>query len=151
MKIRYDYYHGYSLFEKQGLEVAYPFGHGLSYTEFRYDSLEVDTTDLESGNRIRVRARLSNVGAVPGEEIVQVYVGFAKSEIDRPIKLLKGFDKVYLEAGESKTVEIEVDANDLSWYDPKERKWKIEKMAYEVYVGPSSDPEDLLESSFEIQ
>ena len=151
MKIRYDYYHGYSLFEKQGLEVAYPFGHGLSYTEYRYDSLEVDTSDLESGNRIRVRAKVSNVGAVPGEEIVQVYVGFVNSEIDRPIKLLKGFDKVHLGTGESKIVEIEVDANDLAWYDPKDGEWKIEKMAYEVFVGPSSDPRDLLEGSFEIR
>ncbi len=151
MKIRYDYYHGYSLFEKRGLEVAYPFGHGLSYTNYQYGNLEVDTTELESGNQIKVRAEVSNVGKVPGEEVVQVYVGFSNSDIDRPLKLLKGFKKVHLEAGESKTVEIQIDAGDLAWYDPEEKTWKTEKMTYEVFVGPSSASTDLLEGSFEIQ
>ena len=151
MKIRYDYYHGYSLFEKRGLEVAYPFGHGLSYTTYTYGNLEVDTAELESNNRIKVRAEVSNTGEIPGEEVVQVYVGFSNSQIDRPLKLLKGFKKVQLEAGETKTVEIQIDANDLTWYDPEEKAWKTEKMVYEVFVGPSSDSSDLLEASFEIK
>jgi beta-glucosidase len=151
MKIRYDYYHGYSLFEKQGLEVAYPFGHGLSYTNYEYADLEVDTTGLTTDSHITVRARVSNTGKVRGEEVVQVYIGFENSNIDRPVKLLKGFDKIELDAGESKKVEIDVDVADLAWYDPDEKAWKTEKMVYQVFIGPSSASEDLLEASFEIR
>ena len=123
----------------------------MSYTTYTYENLEVDTAELESKNRIRVHATVSNAGEIPGEEVVQVYVGFSNSQIDRPLKLLKGFKKVQLEAGESKTVEIQIDANDLAWYDPDEKTWKTEKMVYEVFVGPSSNSSDLLEASFEIK
>ena len=151
MKINYGYYHGYTLFEKKGLEVAYPFGHGLSYTQYKYDSLEIDTSELQEQGRLKVRFEVSNTGQVSGEEIVQLYIGFKNSGIDRPVKLLKGFDKVYLEAGESKTVQIEVDTADLAWYNPEAKAWEIEKMSYEVFVGPSSASSHLLEASFEIQ
>ncbi len=144
MKIEYGYYHGYTLFDKKGIDVAYPFGHGLSYTEFQYDSLEVDTFDPEKKN-LKVRARVSNTGKTAGEEVAQLYVGFANSDIDRPVKLLKGFDKIAIQPGESKTVTFEIDLQELSWYDPESKTWKLEKMQYELFVGPSSDEDKLLE------
>lgn len=151
LKIKYDYYHGYTLFDKKELEVAYPFGHGLSYTSFAYDNLEVDDSGIESESSIKVRVDLSNTGQVAGAEVVQLYVGFSNSSIDRPVKLLRGFEKVYLEPGETRQVEMEVLVDDLSWYDPQDKTWKIEEMAYEVFVGPSSDSKHLLRGTFEIE
>ena len=84
-------------------------------------------------------------------EIVQLYIGFANSSIDRPVKLLKGFDKINLAVGEVQTVQFEVEMSDLSWYDPESKQWKLEEMLYEIYVGPSSDQNRLLIDSFEIK
>jgi beta-glucosidase len=80
-----------------------------------------------------------------------LYVGFANSEIDRPVKLLKGFDKIAIEPGESRTVEFQIDLEELAWYDPESKTWKIEEMEYEVFIGPSSDEDRLLKSSFSIE
>ncbi len=150
MKIEYGYYHGYTLFDKKEIEVAYPFGHGLSYTTFDYDSLVVETIDVDK-KTVKVRAQVSNTGKVMGEEVVQLYVGFANSEIDRPVKLLKGFDKIAIESGESRTVEFQIDLEELAWYDPESKTWKIEEMEYEVFVGPSSNEDTLLKSTFSIE
>ncbi len=150
MKIEYGYYHGYTLFDKKEIEVAYPFGHGLSYTTFEYDSLVVGTIDVDK-KTVKVSAQVSNTGKVMGEEVVQLYVGFANSEIDRPVKLLKGFDKIAIEPGESRTVEFQIDLEELAWYDPESKTWKIEEMEYEVFIGPSSDEDSLLKSSFSIE
>jgi beta-glucosidase len=150
MKIEYGYYHGYTLFDKKEIEAAYPFGHGLSYTTFEYDSLEIDAVDPEKQS-LKVRARVSNTGQMAGEEVVQLYVGFANSEIDRPVKLLKGFDKIAIEPGESRTVEFQIDLEELAWYDPESKTWKIEEMDYEVFVGPSSNADNLLKSRFSIE
>jgi len=147
MKIEYGYYHGYTLFDKKGIEVAYPFGHGLSYTTFAYDSLEVGAVDPEKKN-LMVRARVTNTGKMAGEEVVQLYLGFANSEIDRPVKLLKGFDKILIQPGESRIVEFDLDLEELAWYDPESKTWKIEKMEYEVFIGPSSDRTKLLKGNF---
>lgn len=150
MKIEYGYYHGYTLFDKKGIDVAYPFGHGLSYTTFEYDSLKIDAVDLEN-QTLKVRASVSNTGNRGGEEVVQLYVGFANSEIDRPVKILKGFDKIALQPGGTRTVEFEIELDELAWYDPESKTWKTEKMAYEIYVGPSSDESRLLKGSFEYE
>lgn len=150
MKIEYDYYHGYTLFDKKEIDVAYSFGHGLSYTTFEYDSLKVDPLDAEN-KTLKVRARVTNTGKTPGEEVVQLYVGFANSEIDRPVKLLKGFDKFLIQPGESRTAEFDLDLEELTWYDPESKTWKLEKMEYEIFVGPSSDKDKLLKGSFTLE
>jgi beta-glucosidase len=150
MTIEYGYYHGYTLFDKKEIEVAYPFGHGLSYTTFEYDSLEIDAVDPEKQS-LKVRARVSNTGQMAGEEVVQLYVGFSNSEIDRPVKLLKGFDKIAIEPGESRAVEFQIDLEELAWYDPESKSWKIEEMDYAIFVGPSSDEDNLLKSGFSIE
>ena len=150
MKIEYGYYHGYTLFDKKGIDVAYPFGHGLSYTTFEYDSLKIDAVDLEK-QTLKVRANVSNKGSMEGEEVVQLYVGFANSEIDRPVKLLKGFDKIAIQPRGTKTVEFEIELDELAWYDPGSKTWKTEKMVYEMFVGPSSDESKLLKGNFQYE
>ena len=122
----------------------------MSYTKFEYDGLQVEEVNAEN-ETVKVRVEVSNTGKFAGEEVVQLYVGFSNSEIDRPVKLLKGFDKIDLKQGEVKTVEFEIDFEDLAWYDVESDSWQIEKMNYEVFVGPSSDSAQLLADSFSIE
>ena len=150
LKIDYGYYHGYTLFEKKNLEVAYPFGYGLSYTTFAYDNLELENPELEKTGVMKASVNIKNTGDVFGEEIVQLYVGFKNSKIDRPIKLLRGFDKIGLAPEETKKVDFEVKMEDLAWYDPEVKEWKIEEMEYELYIGASSEEAKLLKDSFTI-
>ena len=148
LKIEYGYYHGYTLFDKKNIEVAYPFGYGLSYTTYSYDNLRVEEASLSKEGTLKASIDVSNQGDVVGEEIVQLYIGFKNSSVDRPVKLLRAFDKVLLSPGETKTVELEVAVPDLAWYDPKAKEWKIEEMEYELYVGPSSSESTLITDSF---
>jgi len=147
-KIEYGYYHGYTLFDKKNIDVAYPFGYGLSYTTYSYDNLQVEESSMSKEGTLKASVDLSNQGEVAGEEIVQLYIGFKNSSVDRPVKLLRAFDKVLLRAGESKTVELEVSIKDLAWFDPEIKEWKIEEMEYELFVGSSSNKEDLIQASF---
>jgi beta-glucosidase len=145
-EIEYGYYHGYTKFDKEGLEPAFPFGFGLSYTQFKYDNLQIEIVS----DRIIATVEVSNVGKITGEEVVQLYVGFENSTIERPIKLLKGFTRVALQPGEKKKVKIEVNKNDLAWYNPDKMQWDLEDIEYDLYVGGSSTPQDLLTSIFTI-
>ena len=139
-EIEYGYYHGYTLMEKEKIEPAFHFGFGLSYTEYAYKNLRVKSTE----EKIVVNVDVSNIGAIAGEEIVQLYVGFENSSVDRPIKLLRGFKRVALNPNETKTVSIEVKKNDFAWYNPDNRVWEVENIEYAIYVGSSSKNEDLL-------
>ncbi len=150
LKIRYDYYHGYTLFEKRQLEVHYPFGYGLSYTRYTYDNLQLEQDRLQTGDLLRASVDVTNAGDVSGEEVVQLYVGFGNSSVDRPVKLLRAFEKVHLEPGETRRLHFEVPVKDLAWYDDKAGEWKIEEMEYELYLGASSRKEDLLRTSFSV-
>ncbi|MEM8908294.1 MAG: fibronectin type III-like domain-contianing protein, partial [Bacteroidota bacterium] len=149
--ITYGYYHGYTLFDKKKVEVAYPFGFGLSYTQFAFSELTILEPTIGTEDTLRVRVTLSNTGAMAGAEVVQLYIGFQQSEVDRPVKLLRDFKKVYLEAGESQIVELAVAAKDLAWYNPDHKAWEIEPMVHELYVGSSAAPEDLLTDQFSIR
>ncbi|NHF57846.1 glycosyl hydrolase [Flavobacteriaceae bacterium TP-CH-4] len=146
--LEYGYYHGYTLFDKKGSKTAYPFGYGLSYTQFAYDSLRVNTPNAKEVDSLSVSVTISNIGERDGEEIVQAYVGFANSNIDRPVKILRAFKKIPLKKGESKEVELKVATKDLAYYSEGENTWKIEEMVHELYVGSSSASVDLLKTSF---
>jgi beta-glucosidase len=132
-EIEYGYYHGYTLFDKKGVAPAYPFGFGLSYTTFSIGNPNV----ADEGNVIRVSVDVKNTGPLDGAEVVQVYAGSDGADQDRPVKLLKGFQRVELKAGEAKNVSIQVDKNDLKFYNPETTQWVLDK-AYTLYVGNSS-------------
>ena len=148
LKIEYGYYHGYTLFDKKNIEVAYPFGYGLSYTNYSYDNLNIENSELTTDDTLKASIEVTNTGDMAGEEIVQLYVGFKNSSVDRPVKLLRGFDKIKLQPGETKVVWFEVKTEDLTWYDPTVKQWKVEEMEYELYVGGSSTEKDLVMDSF---
>ena len=100
--------------------------------------------------RLDVRIDITNTGTVTGDEVAQLYIGFPNSQVERPVKLLRGFARITLEPGETRTVDMSVDASDLAWYNPETGSWEIEETSYEVLVGPSSLEDDLLQDQFEV-
>lgn len=125
---------GYRGFDARELPVGFPFGHGLSYTTFAYGSPRVRVHESQVG----VELPVTNTGAVAGREVVQVYVGVEDSKVVRAPRELKGFTGVYLEPGETKTVSIDIDVEDLGYWSVREGRFAIEAGKYRVFVGASS-------------
>jgi beta-glucosidase len=86
---------------------------------------------------------VTNTGKVAGDEVVQMYVGFENSKVDRPKKILRGFERITLDPGESRTVTIICPKDELMWYDANHLTWRLDNMEYQVYIGSSSADEDL--------
>lgn len=145
-EITYDLYHGYRLLDRDGHKAAYPFGFGLSYTTYAYKGMGV----VDNGESVDVTVTVRNTGHVSGEEIIQVYVGMNDSKIERHKKVLKGFDKVFIKAGESKTITIPVQKEELKYFSNSSMKWEFENGVYSFMVGPSSDETTLLVKELEI-
>jgi beta-glucosidase len=144
--VKYDRYHGYIRLDHSGNKAAYPFGFGLSYTEFTQDSLTVEPDT----DQVTASIRITNTGKRRGDQVVQLYIGFNSSAVEREHKLLKGFERVTLNPGESKRLTITCPFDRLKYYDPATNSWKLESMEYQVYMGSSSDEDDLIKSSFRI-
>ena len=125
---------GYRGYEKTGVKPLFPFGFGLSYTTFDYSNLDIKA----EGEEYVVSFDLKNTGKVDAAEVAQVYVGDDVCSLVRPAKELKGFDKVYLKAGETKRVSVRLDDEAFRFFDPIERKFKVEPGTFTVYVGASS-------------
>ena len=126
---------GYRWYDRKQAPVAYPFGFGLSYAQFVYSNLEVQPTS----EGFDVKFDLANTSAVDAEEVAQVYVSRPSSKIERPVKELKGFQRIALKAGERKTVTIPVRRADLCHWDESSQSWMLESGAMTVLVGGSSD------------
>lgn len=121
---------GYRYYDTAGVPVAYPFGHGLSYTKFEYSDISV------SGSGVTFK--IKNIGKRDGAEIAQLYVGKADGKIYRPAKELKGFKKVFIESGESVTVTIDFDDKTFRYFDTDTGKWQVEGGEYQLYIGAGS-------------
>ncbi|MCG7584351.1 glycoside hydrolase family 3 protein [Photobacterium sp. OFAV2-7] len=134
-EVEYGFYHGYTLLDKEAKTALYPFGFGLSYTQF--DIANHTTQQLD--NCIRVSVDVTNTGDRYGGEVVQVYVGSEGSSVERHKKLLKGFEKVYLAPGETQTVQIDVMLKELEYFDESQQQFVFEFTDYQLYVGNSSD------------
>jgi beta-glucosidase len=132
-EIEYGYYHGYTLLDKQGKQPAYPFGFGLSYTTFSIGNLGIEM----EGSTVKVMVDVQNTGDRRGAEVIQVYAGSDGAEQDRPVKLLKGFQRVELDAGETKKISILIQKEDLKFYNPDAAQWVLDE-AYTLYIGNSS-------------
>ncbi len=142
----YEYYHGYTRLEKNGVQPLRPYGFGMSYTSFAYS----DVSAVADGDALTGTVTVANTGSRAGDEVVQLYVGFENSAVDRPVKQLRGFQRVHLEPGESKTVSISVPMEKLKWYDPVHRSWQLEHVAHSVYMGCSADNKDLLKTEIQL-
>jgi len=128
---------GYRYFDKAEIEPLFPFGHGLSYSEFKYTKLSMPRR-CQQGEMLEVSLGLTNVGEWDGAEVVQLYVSDLASSLVRPVKELKGFEKVFLRAGESKTVTFMLDERALAFYDPNHMRWVAEPGEFEILIGGSS-------------
>jgi beta-glucosidase len=145
-EIKYDLYHGYTLLEKNNHKPAYPFGFGLSYTKWEYSNFRL----TRENGFIMNHVTLKNSGDRDGEEVVQVYVGIKDSKIDRQKKLLKGFEKIFVKAGESKEITIAIDPDELRYFSNDQHKWILESGTYIFEIGTCSDSSDLLKQELNL-
>ena len=131
---------GYRHYDRSGTSPLFAFGHGLTYTEFSYDSIEA-SGGAKAGDAVTVQVRISNIGARRGAETVQLYLQPNHPSQPRPIKELKGFTKIDLAPGESATVSFPLTDRDFAFFDPDQNRWISEPGAYDVVVGRSAaDP-----------
>lgn len=128
---------GYRWYDKHRIPYAFPFGYGLSYTSFTYESIACEDR-MESEGRVLVTVRIRNGGGRAGKEIVQLYVSDTRSSVERPEKELKAFAKVTLEPGESKAVTLELDRRSFSFWDAGSHGWKLERGEFVLRAGGSS-------------
>lgn len=132
-------YVGYRWYDSKKMDVLFPFGYGLSYTNFSISDLMLSSEDLADGDKLEVSVKVTNTGKRPGSEVVQVYIAPpAKLTRIRPVHELKGFEKVYLEAGETKTITIKLDVNSFAYWSTEQGKWFAAPGIYEIQVGNSS-------------
>lgn len=142
VNLKVDYaegiYVGYRYFDTKNVEPQFPFGYGLSYTTFEYSNLKVANQLGNVGRDAVVTVDIRNRGKRAGAEVVQLYVHDGHSKIDRPVRELKGFQRVELKPGESRTVTFKLDQASLSYWNPATKTWQAEPGAFEVQVGASS-------------
>lgn len=129
---------GYRFTDRNKLKPTFPFGHGLSYTDFTYGKATIDRTEGTSSDTFTVTIPVTNTGDREGKEVVQLYISDLKSSVERPVKELKGFRKVSLAPGETAQVSFEITGDALSFFDADSHKWICEPGAFEALVGASS-------------
>ncbi len=128
---------GYRYYDKKDIEPLFPFGFGLSYTTFGYSGLEAPSR-AKIGENIAVDVIIKNTGTIAGKEVVQLYIRDLESALVRPLKELKGFEKVFLQPNESKTIHFMLDQRSFAYYDPYRKQWVAEPGGFEILVGSSS-------------
>ena len=132
-------YVGYRWYATQEIPVQFPFGHGLSYTTFEYSNAKAAKPSMTAAGTLKVSVDVENTGSVDGAEVVQLYIADPEASVDRPAKELKGFEKVFLKAGQKKTVTFEIDAEDLSYFDAEKHEWVAESGEFQALLGSSSE------------
>ena len=131
-------YVGYRWYDSKNVPVQFPFGHGLSYTTFEYSNAKAAKPYMKADGTLKVSVDVTNTGDRDGAEIVQLYIADTESSIDRPSKELKGFEKVFIKAGEKKTVTFEIDTEDLSFFDAEKHAWVAEPGEFHAIFARSS-------------
>ncbi len=129
--ITYGYYHGYTLLDKENKKADYPFGFGLSYTDFKFSYIKAK----DCGDTVEISLRIKNTGERDGKTVVQVYAG---ADGDHPVKLLKGFKKLLVKAGETVSAKVVINKDDLKFYNPDTKEWYLADN-YTFFVGQNSE------------
>lgn len=129
---------GYRYYDKKKMDVLFPFGHGLSYTSFVYGNLKLDKEQMSDSESLNVSVDVTNTGTRKGKEVVQLYVAPLNGSIIRPVRELRGFDKIELNPGETKTVSFQLEKRAFAYYDMEAEDWTVESADYEIQIGKSS-------------
>lgn len=132
-------YVGYRYYDKKKMPVRWAFGHGLSYTDFSYSNIHLSCSRMQDEDQIIVSVDVTNIGQMAGKEVVQLYVSDCTGTFGRPVKELKGFSKVALEPGETKTVQMEINYRSLAYYNVDIADWYAASGTYKILVGHASD------------
>jgi beta-glucosidase len=129
---------GYRHYDAKNIDPLFPFGFGLSYTTFEYSDLKLSSDKITADQNLEIKCTVKNTGKNAGAEAVQLYVRDSEASVPRPQKELKGFNKVYLEPGQSEEVSFFMDKEALSFFDEKKNAWRAEPGEFEALVGASS-------------
>lgn len=129
---------GYRYYDSKELEVKYPFGYGLSYTDFEYSKLRLSQKKLKNGDQLEITFELKNTGKTAGKETVQLYLRDKEASVQRPDKELKAFKKVGLESGETKEITLRLEERAFAFYSEKLNRFAVESGEFEILVGSSS-------------
>ena len=129
---------GYRGYEKNGTKPLFPFGFGLSYTSFQYSGITITPAVFDGTQPVKVSFTVTNTGKRAGAEIAELYVGEKNPSVPRPLKELKGFDKVFLQPGQSQTVTLHLNQRSFAFFNTSKHLWDAEHGVYSVSVGASS-------------
>lgn len=129
---------GYRYYDAKKMPVQFPFGHGLSYTTFAYGEPRLNKESIKADDTLTISIDITNTGKMAGKEVVQLYVRPLQSKLVRPFKELKGFAKLYLEPGETKTAEIKLSRRAFAYYHPSHKDWVVDDGKFELLIGASS-------------
>lgn len=129
---------GYRWYEQKGITPLYHFGHGLSFSTYEYSNLKTSEKKYIVGDDVFVKVDITNTGDVSGQEIVQLYIGDAKSTVERPLKELKDFVKIKIAPGETKTAHFTLNERDFAFWDTNKNEWTIEPGDFSIQIGSSS-------------
>ena len=130
---------GYRYYTSRKMETAFPFGYGLSYTTFEYSNLQIDKKEMTDQEMIQVSVNVKNTGNRSGKTVIQLYVGAPETEVVRPVRELKGFEKIFLEVGEEKTVTFTLDERAFAYWNTTIHDWYVEDGTYNVMIGDNAD------------
>lgn len=130
---------GYRYYTSRKMNTAFPFGYGLSYTTFEYSNLRVDKKEMTDQEMVQVSVNVKNTGKRSGKTVVQLYVGAPETEVIRPVRELRGFEKIFLEAGEEKTVTFTLDERAFAYWNTTIHDWYVEDGTYNVMIGEDAD------------
>ncbi len=128
---------GYRYYETKKMDVLFPFGHGLSYTNFEYSNITISDDHIKDTDTVTVTVDVTNTGDVFGKEVVQLYVSPKNNKIIRPVKELKGFEKIALEPGETKTVSFILNKRSFAYWNMEIHDWHVESGKYDILIGKS--------------
>jgi beta-glucosidase len=129
---------GYRWHDTKKIPSLFPFGHGLSYTQFKYGKPQISSSSISNGEKLTVTIPVTNIGKVAGKEVVQLYVGDEKCSLQRPVKELKKFSKVNILSGKTVDVTFTIDEDDFKFYDDRKSEWVVEPGKFKLYIGSSS-------------
>ena len=130
---------GYRYYTSRKMETAFPFGYGLSYTTFEYSDIQLDKKEMSDKDTVEVNVKVKNTGNRAGKTVVQLYVEAPETEVVRPIRELRGFEKIFLEAGEEKTVTFTLDERAFAYWNTLIHDWYAEEGTYKVMIGENAD------------